>query len=130
MLTLVANGYVTGEVKAEETDYGRRAVVSIRAKTTNGKQSHFVNATFYGKKIETVTKFMEDGRLVTIVGSVKTIANKTKKDGTEYVAIYMDATDFTLPERQSEEQMPSQRRSTSAPTRNQPQEPDEDDVPF
>lgn len=103
MLTLVANGFVTGEVKAEDTEYGKRAVVSIRSKTTNGKQTHYINATFYGKKIDVVTKFMQDGRQVTIVGSVKSIKSQKKKDGTEYASIYMDATDFTLPEKGSDQ---------------------------
>lgn len=100
MLTLVASGYVTGEVKVEDGDYGKRGIVSIRAKTTNGKQTHYINATFYGKKIETASRFFEDGRQVTLVGSVKSVVPKKKKDGTDYVAVYMDATDFTVPERQ------------------------------
>lgn len=100
MLTLVASGYVTGEAKIEDTDYGKRCIASIRSKTTNGKEVHFINATFYGKKIETVSQYFEDGRQVTIVGSVKSVLPKKKKDGTSYVAVYMDATDFTVPERQ------------------------------
>lgn len=127
MLTLVANGYITGDVKVEDGDYGKRAVVSIRSRTTNGKQSHYINATFYGKKIETVSKYMEDGRQVTIVGSVKTILPKKKKDGTDFVAIYMDATDFTLPERQGQEDSGySRKRSSSAFN----DEPSEEEVPF
>ena len=133
MLTLVANGYVTGEVKVEDGDYGKRAVVSIRSKTTNGKQTHYVNATFYGKKIDTVSKFMEDGRQVTIVGSVKTILPKKKKDGTEYVAFYMDATDFTLPERQNEQasySSSSKPAKYSSNNKSMQEEPYEDEVPF
>lgn len=118
MLTLVASGYVTGEVQVKDGDYGKTATVGIRSKTTNGKQTHFVNATFYGKKIDTAVKFMEDGRQVTLVGSVKNIAQKKKKDGTEYVAVYMDATDFTIPERQGQE-MPSRSQAPAA-----------DEIPF
>jgi len=113
MLAITANGYVTGELKIQDGDYGKSAVLGIRCKSGNGKQTHFVNATFYGKKIETVTKFMEDGRQVTLVGSVKNIAQKKKKDGTEYVAVYMDATDFTIPERQGQE-MPSRSQAPAA----------------
>jgi single-stranded DNA-binding protein len=114
MLTLVANGYVTGDVKVEDGDYGKRAIVSIRSKTTNGKQSHYVNASFYGKKIDVVSKFMEDGRQVTIVGSIKTILPKKKKDGTDFVAIYMDATDFSLPERQGQDDSGYSRKGSSS----------------
>lgn len=128
MLTLVANGYVTGEVKVDDGDYGRRGVVSLRAKTSNGKEVHYINATFYGKKIDTVSRFMEDGRLVTIVGSVKSILHKVKKDGTKYVSVYMDASDFTLPERQSDQPSDS---TSNRPAQNRfNEEPDEDEVPF
>jgi single-stranded DNA-binding protein len=113
MLTIVASGYVTGEVKVNDSDYGKNATVSIRSKTTNGKQTHFINANFYGKRIDTALKYMEDGRQVTIVGTVKSISPKKKKDGTDYVAVYMDATDFSLPENQGQE-MPSRRAAPAS----------------
>jgi single-stranded DNA-binding protein len=99
MLTITASGYITGEPKIEDTEYGKRATVTIRSKTTNGKQTHYINAVFYGKRIETVSNYMADGRQVTIIGSVRQISGKKKKDGTDYSSIYMDASDFTLPER-------------------------------
>lgn len=105
MLSLIASGYVTGEVKVEDTEYGKRGTVSIRAKTTNGKQTHYINASFYGKKIDTAVKYMEDGRQISIIGSVKAVVPKKKKDGTDFSAIYMDATDFTIPEKQGGEAM-------------------------
>lgn len=103
MFTLTVSGFVTGEVKREESEYGKRGILTVRAKTASGKQSHYVNATFYGKRIDTVEKFMEDGRLVSISGVVKNMTPKKKKDGTDYIAIYMDGCDFSLPERQSAE---------------------------
>jgi single-stranded DNA-binding protein len=99
MLTITASGFITGEPKVEDGEYGKRATVTIRAKTTNGKQTHYINAIFYGKRIETVTRYMADGRQVSIVGAVKAIMGKKKKDGTEYSSVYMDAYDFTLPEK-------------------------------
>ena len=105
MLSLIASGYVTGEVKVEDTEYGRRGTISIRSKTTNGKQRHYVNGSIYGKKIETAAKFMEDGRQVSLIGSVKNIVPKKNKDGSDYVAIYMDVTDFTIPENRGGEPM-------------------------
>ena len=102
MLTITASGFITGEPKVEDTEYGKRATVTIRSKTTNGKQTHFINAVFYGKRIETVSKYMADGRQVTIIGSVKQISGKKKQDGTDYSSIYMDASDFSLPEKNNE----------------------------
>lgn len=104
MLSITANGYVTGEVKVQDGEYGRNGVVGIRCKTGNGKQSHYVNAVFYGKKIETAQKYLEDGRQVTVVGSIKSIAPKKKKDGTDYVAMYVDVQEFSLPEMKSSEE--------------------------
>jgi single-stranded DNA-binding protein len=98
MLSITASGYITGEPKVEDTEYGKRATITIRAKTSNGKQTHYINAVFYGKRIETVCKYMADGRQVSIIGSVRQMSGKKKNDGTEYSSIYMDASDFSLPE--------------------------------
>lgn len=127
MLAITASGYVTGEVKIQENDYGKSGVLGIRCKTGNGKQTHYVNAVLYGKKIETAQKYLEDGRQVTVVGTVKSVMPKKKKDGTEYVAMYVDVQEFTLPEmKSSEEGYASAARSRKAVA----SIPDEDDVAF
>lgn len=117
MLIITASGFTTGEPKIEDTEYGKRATVSIRAKTTNGKQTHYINAVFYGKKIDVVERFMEDGRQITVAGAVRNISSKTKKDGTPYSSLYIDVSDFTLPEKLSD-----------APRR--PSQPSEEEIPF
>jgi len=99
MLTITASGFITGEPKVEDTEYGKRATVTIRSKTTNGKQTHYINAVFYGKKIDIASKYMADGRQITIIGGVRNISGKKKQDGSEYASVYMDAMDFTLPEK-------------------------------
>lgn len=104
MLALTANGYVTGEVKVQDGEYGKSAVLGVRCKSLNGKETHYVNAVFYGKKIELAQKYLEDGRQVTIVGSIRSIRPKKKKDGTEYVAMYLDVQEFSLPEMKSSEE--------------------------
>lgn len=102
MFNLTATGYVTGEVKIEDGEYGKRGILTIRARTATGKQTHFINATFYGKKIDVVQKYMEDGRQVAVSGVVKNMMGKKSKNGDDYCSIYMDCTDFSLPERQNE----------------------------
>ena len=117
MLIITASGFTTGEPKIEDTEYGKRATVSIRAKTTNGKQTHYINAVFYGKKIDVVERFMEDGRQITVAGAVRNVSSKTKKDGTPYSSFYIDVSDFTLPEKLSD----APRRSS---------QPSEEEIPF
>jgi single-stranded DNA-binding protein len=104
MLSITANGYVTGEIKVQDGEYGRSATLGIRCKTGNGKQTHYVNAVFYGKKIELAQRFLEDGRQVTVVGSIKSVLPKKKKDGTDFVAMYVDVQEFSLPEMKSSEE--------------------------
>lgn len=104
MLAITANGYVTGELKINDGEYGKNAVIGVRCKTSSGKQTHYVNAVFYGKKIELAQRFLEDGRQVTIVGSIKTILPKQRKDGTDFAAIYVDVQEFSLPEMKSSEE--------------------------
>jgi single-stranded DNA-binding protein len=131
MLAITASGYVTGEVKVQDGEYGRSATLGIRCKTGNGKQTHFVNAVFYGKKIETAQKYLEDGRQVTVVGTVKSIMQKKKKDGTEYVAMYVDVQEFTLPEmKSSEESYAAASRSRKAVASIPDQANEDDDIPF
>lgn len=104
MLAITANGYVTGELKINDGEYGKNAVIGVRCKTSSGKQTHYVNAVFYGKKIELAQRFLEDGRQVTIVGSIKNILHKQRKDGTDFAAIYVDVQEFSLPEMKSSEE--------------------------
>ena len=126
MISITAHGYVTGEVKVQDGDYGKSGVLGIRCKAGNGKQTHFVNAVFYGKRIETAQKYLEDGRQITIVGSVKSILPKEKKDGTKYVAMYVDVQDFTLPEMKSSEEG----YSSAARSRKAVANIEDEDIPF
>lgn len=103
MLGLTATGYISGDLKIEDGDYGKRGIISLRCNAGNKKEIHYVNATFFGKKIEIAQKYLEDGRQVTILGLIKAMIPKQKKDGTKYLSIYMDAYDFSFPEMKSEE---------------------------
>lgn len=116
-MILTATGYTTGELQIKETDYGKTATVSIRCKSGNGKQSYYVNAVWYGKKIEQAQKYInQDGRQITVVGLVKNILHKTReKDNTTYYVIYMDGFHFTIPENSGpgEERYSGQKKSSS-----------------
>jgi len=127
MFSVAITGYVTGEVKVEQNDYGKRGALSLRVKC--GKQSHFFNCYFYGKKIEVAEKYMQDGRQVSVTGSVRAVTNKTKKDGTEYSSFFMDVSDFSFPERLDGEESYSQASKPAA--RPEPEKvEDDDDIPF
>ena len=126
MLAITANGYVTGELKVQDGDYGRNAILGIRCKSGSGKETHFVNAVFYGKKIDLAQRFLEDGRQVTIVGSVKSIKPKKRKDGTDFVAMYVDVQEFSFPEAKSSEES----YSDATRSRRNVAQSDADEVPF
>ena len=99
-MILTVTGYTTGELQIKDGDYGKTATVSIRCKSGNGKQTYFVNAVWYGKKIELAERYInQDGRQITVTGMIKTIMQKeSKKDKTIYYAIYMDGYHFSIPE--------------------------------
>lgn len=99
-MILTATGYTTGELQIKENDYGKTATVSIRCKSGNGKQVYFVNAVWYGKKIELAQRYInQDGRQITVTGIIKNVIQKeSKKDNTPYYAIYMDGFHFSIPE--------------------------------
>jgi single-stranded DNA-binding protein len=99
MIFITATGYVTGDPKIQDGDYGKNITVSVRCKCKNTKQpAQYVNAVFYGKTIEVIQKYVEDGRQVTVAGAVKSIVPKEKKDGTKYSSIYLQGYEITLPE--------------------------------
>lgn len=74
----------------------------------------YVNAKFYGKRMEVITKYIDDGDQVTVAGSVALMVEKTKKDGTKYSAVYMNGSDFTLPNKGQSNVMDSAKRSQPA----------------
>lgn len=99
MIFITATGYVTGDPKIQDGDYGKNITVSVRCKCKNTKQpTQYINAVFYGKTIEVIQKYVEDGRQVTIAGAVKSIVPKEKNDGTKYSNIYLQGYEITLPE--------------------------------
>lgn len=122
MLTIT--GYVSGDPVAKEGDYGRYTEISLRWKTSNGKQTHFANAKVYGKKIDVVCNYIHDGDQVTISGAIGSVVSKQRKDGTDYCQFYMDCAEFSLPAK------PSAGGNASAPSGRQSNNLDEDDVPF
>jgi single-stranded DNA-binding protein len=121
MLALTATGYVSGQPKIENSDYGDSCTISIRCKGDGGKHIFYVNAKFYGKKMDPITKYIKDGDQVTVTGTVSLAKEKIKKDETRYTQVYMTGSGFTLPPHGSP-------IDGSAP-RQSPQ-PSEEEVPF
>jgi single-stranded DNA-binding protein len=119
MFQLTATGFITGEVKVEDGQYGKRGMFTLRARSGNGKDTHYVNVNVYGKKIDVAQKYMLDGRQVTVSGSVKSVLGKKRKDGTDYCAFYLDCNEFSLPERMNSEERPAPNRAAA-----------EEEIPF
>jgi single-stranded DNA-binding protein len=121
---LTVTGYVSGDPVAKEGDYGRYTEISLRWKTSNGKQTHYANAKVYGKKIDVVCNYIHDGDQVTISGAVSAIMSKQRKDGTDYCQIYMDCAEFSIPAK------PSAGGGTSSPGSRRSSQSEEEEVPF
>jgi single-stranded DNA-binding protein len=122
MLNLTATGYVSGKPKIESSDYGDSCTISIRCKCAGGKHMSYVNAKFYGKRMDVIEKYIDDGDQVTVAGSVALMVEKTKKDGTKYSAVYVNGSDFTLPNRGQSNLMDSAKKGKPASS--------EEELPF
>lgn len=121
MLALTATGYVTGKPKIESSDYGDFCNISLRCKGDGGKHVFYVNAKFYGKRMATIEKYINDGDQITVTGTVSQASEKTKKDGTKYSSVYMSGGGFTLPARGA---------GADAPAPNRPLPSDSNELPF
>jgi hypothetical protein len=121
MLSLTATGYVSGKPKIESGDYGENCTISIRAKGDGGKHPFYVNAKFYGKRMATIEKYINDGDQVTVTGTVSMAIEKAKQDGAKYTCVYMNGAGFTLPARANLD---------SAPATMRPLPLSEEEVPF
>lgn len=125
MLNLTAVGYVSGAPKIESGDYGESCTISLRCTGSDRKHVFYVNAKFYGKRMKVIEDYIQDGKQVTVTGSVRLAIEKAKKDGTKYTQVYMDGHDFTLPAREDSAVMSGAKSSRrSAPV------PSEEEVPF
>jgi hypothetical protein len=124
MLALTATGWVTGQPKIETNDYGDFCNISLRCKGDGGKHVFYVNAKFYGKRMDTITKYINDGDVITVTGTVGLAMEKAKKDGTKYSSVYMTGAGFTLPAKGSPADMPARQRPLP------PSSESEDEIPF
>lgn len=114
MLALTTTGYVSGKPKIESGDYGESCTISIRTKGEGGKHVFYVNAKFYGKRMATIEKYINDGDQVTVTGTVSLAMEKAKKDGTKYTSVYMSGAGFTLPARANLDNAPAPMRPLPA----------------
>jgi hypothetical protein len=122
MLALTASGYVTGKPKIESGDYGDFCNISLRCKGDGGKHVFYVNAKFYGKRMATIEKYINDGDQITVTGTVGVALEKAKKDGTKYSAVYLTGAGFTLAARSVPADAPAASRPLPAS--------EDDEVPF
>jgi hypothetical protein len=122
MLSLTATGYVTGKPKIDSGDYGESCTIGLRCKGEGGKHVFYVNAKFFGKKMATIEKYINDGDQISVTGVVAMALEKTKKDGTKYTSVYMNGAAFSLPASKSTNDMPARDRPAPAPS--------EEEVPF
>lgn len=98
MISASFDGYVTEQPMLKDGQYGRYVDVSIRVATA-GKEVHYVTSRFYGRKVNPVLEFINNGDYITMSGCVTSIKERIK-EGTvagKYCQIYIKDACYTLP---------------------------------
>ncbi len=99
MLNLTAHGNIGRDPELRESGQSQVANFSLGCRT--GQESTtWINCAVWGKRAETVMKFLKKGSKVTVVGSGK-LRTYEKKDGTQGQSLELNVTDFTLPLREA-----------------------------
>ena len=117
-------GTVNREPKIKEGEYGRNIEISMAVKGQGGKQIMYVSGTVWGKRIETVEKYIHKGSRIAMIAGVRRIRTFGGQEGGDArYALDVDVHDFTLPptDRQVSQQSAANFKSNSS---------DDDEIPF
>ena len=97
MISASFDGYVTKQPIVKEGEYGRYVDVDLRVATA-GKEVHYVSSRFYGRKINPILEFINNGDYITMSGCVTSIKER-KREGVagKYCQIYLKDACYTLP---------------------------------
>lgn len=127
---LSVTGYVTGEPREEEGNYGRYCTINLRFKLASAKSLvHYATARVYGSRIQPVLDWIHDGDQITIHGPIKKVEQKSRKsDGTTYLQFYMDASYYSFPAKKVEPEMMN--RPMIGLPNTMPGESEDEDMPF
>lgn len=130
MSMLSATGYVTGEPKEEEGDYGRYCDINLRFKFAHAKSPvNYLVARVYGARVKHVLDWIHDGSQITVHVVIKMVRQKERKlDGTTYLEFRGDCALFSYPPKTTDAAMMNKPRIGIPNT--QPGETEDEIIPF
>ena len=95
MFNITAHGNLGKDPEVKDVKDTQVAEFSLAART--GKdETTWINCAVWGKRADTVKKYLHKGDKVTVAGSGK-LTTYQKKDGTEGSSLELRVSDFTLP---------------------------------
>jgi hypothetical protein len=90
------DGYVVEHPEEKSGQYGRYADIILKV-SLGGREVHYVQGRFYGRKISLILDFVRANDYMTMSGSISRIMPRVRKDGVKCCHIYLRDAFFTLP---------------------------------
>jgi hypothetical protein len=96
MFFITATGPVIGDPNLHDGDNGRYVEFTVKSKLRT--KSVYITARFYGRKIQTIMRYIRNCDQITVAGQVLAIVEKVRaKDQMKYCQIYIAGADNSLP---------------------------------
>lgn len=92
------DGFVIENPEQQEGQYGRYVDVILKV-MLGGREVHFVQGRFYGRKVKLILDYVHGGDYMTMTGAISRITPRDKRDGTKCCHIYLRDAFFTLPQK-------------------------------
>jgi hypothetical protein len=90
------DGYVVEHPEEKSGEYGRYVDIILKV-SLGGREVHYVQGRFYGRKITVALDYIRANDYMTMSGSVSRIMPRVRKDGVKCCHIYLRDAFFTLP---------------------------------
>lgn len=90
------DGYVVEDPEEKNGQYGRYSDLILKV-TLGGREVHYAQGRFYGRKITLLLDYVHANDYMTMSGSISRIMPRVRKDGVKCCHIYLRDAFFTLP---------------------------------
>jgi hypothetical protein len=95
-ISAVFDGYVVENPEEKDGEYGRYTDIILKV-NLGGREIHYAQGRFYGRKITLILDFVRANEYMTMTGSVSRIMPRVRKDGVKCCHIYLRDAFLTLP---------------------------------
>lgn len=90
------DGYVVCDPELQDGEYGRQIHIILKV-SLGGREVHFVEARFFGRKIALIQDYVKAGDYMTMTGAVSRIVQRQRRDGIKCCHLYLRDAFITLP---------------------------------